>query len=107
MTEKRIEVRGSRVCAKPELLIRARRFQVRDPFRLEEAQPGPAHSLAPDRQQAIPWELLLPDRLHPAASAAQVTQGIGHDNDVDPWPDSICLGQSLPELLMGSHGFSC
>ena len=48
------------------------RVQVEDPFSLEEARPGPARSVPPDKQQAMAWEVLLPDRAHPSASAAQV-----------------------------------
>ena len=48
------------------------RVHVEDPFSLEEARPGPARSVPPDKQQAMAWEVLLPDRAHPSASAAQV-----------------------------------
>ena len=43
-----------------------------DPFAWPQALPSPAAGLKQGQQQAVAWEVLLPEHSQPSASAAQV-----------------------------------
>ena len=48
------------------------RVERADPFTWSQAAPLAARAVRPGQQQAIAWELVLPDRSHVNASPAQV-----------------------------------